>query len=227
MGSFGTDEERVELIGIARCAKVLDEPFFAQRARDTRQRLQMIGARALRREKYKGKIDRRFVDCVEVDRTVEPDEQTQHPVDALDLAMRHGDAAAQARRAALLAFDERFENRMSLDSGLFGELVGSQLQKLSFARNLGARDNVILGKDLPEFHEITCDSGGLWLELTGLQGRIDPTDVAVGAAVNHIHAAMSSVAENDDIKLFHIKLHHRLSHRHGTQIRGGFGNHGR
>ena len=38
--------------------------------------------------------------------------------------------------------------------------------------------------------------------------RIDPTDVAVRAAVNQIDAAMSSVTEDEDRHAIHVELHH-------------------
>src|SRR5690606_23218208 len=59
------------------------------------------------------------------------------------------------------------------------------------------------------------------------QGRIYPSDVPIGPAVNHIHAAMSSVAEYNYVRLGQIQLHHRLAHAHGAQVLGGLGDHRR
>ena len=50
---------------------------IAKQPRHPRQRLQMIGAGALRREQQKNEIDRLAVERFEIDRPIEPREQSE------------------------------------------------------------------------------------------------------------------------------------------------------
>ena len=63
----------------------------------------MVGAGVGRRQQQEDEIDRQLVDRLEVDRRRQPGEIAEHAGQALDLAVRDGDAAAEAGRADLLA----------------------------------------------------------------------------------------------------------------------------
>src|SRR5690606_3978603 len=53
--------------------------------------------------------------------------------------------------------------------------------------------------------------------------RVYPPDISIGAAVNHIHAPMSSMAERNHVRLGEIELHHGLAHAHGPEARRALG----
>ena len=71
-------QDGVERVGIVRIAKLARDLGIAEQARDARQRLEMIGAGAFRREQQKNQIDRLAVERLEIDRTLQPREQAEH-----------------------------------------------------------------------------------------------------------------------------------------------------
>ena len=52
---------------------------MAQRARDGRQSLEMVGARALGRDQQKDEVDRQAVERLEIDRPLQPREALRSP----------------------------------------------------------------------------------------------------------------------------------------------------
>ena len=60
-----------------RGAQFVRDGGIAQEPRDARQRLEVIGAGAFRREQQKDQIDRLIVERLEIDRPLEPGEQTK------------------------------------------------------------------------------------------------------------------------------------------------------
>ncbi len=62
----------------------------------------MIGTGAHGRQQHHHQVHRLIVHGVEVDRLVEAGEGRRHALEPLDLAMRNGNAIAQAGRAQLL-----------------------------------------------------------------------------------------------------------------------------
>ena len=75
----------------------------------------MLGAGVGRREEQEDEIDRAAVDRLVVDRLGKPREQAVDLRQAVDLAVRNGDALAKARRAELLALGEAGEDRGRLE----------------------------------------------------------------------------------------------------------------
>ena len=91
-------------------AQLLRHRRIAQDAGDPRQRLQMIGAGALRREQHEDEVDRLVVERIEIDRAREPRKDADQPVERAQLAVRDGDALADAGRAQALALQQRVED---------------------------------------------------------------------------------------------------------------------
>ena len=88
----------------------MDDLGIAQQSRDARERLEMVGARALRRKQEENQIDRLVVERFEIDRPVEAREQTEQLVELGQLAMRNGNAIADAGRAQLLTLQQDLED---------------------------------------------------------------------------------------------------------------------
>src|SRR5690606_11368738 len=52
----------------------------------------------------------------------------------------------------------------------------------------------------------------------GRERWINPSNVSVSAAVNHIHAPMSSMSEHNYVGLCQIELHDSLPHAHRSEV---------
>jgi len=95
----------------------------AQDARHVRQRLEVVGAGAHRRQQHHHQVNRLVVDRLEVDRGVQPREQRRHPVRAGDLAVRNGEPVAEPGRAQRLAIAHGLvDDRLVLSCDLGGSL---------------------------------------------------------------------------------------------------------
>ena len=58
------------------------------------------------------------------------------------------------------------------------------------------------------------------MAIGGQRGRIDPSDVSVGTAVNQVNAPMSGVAEHHHRGTGEVEFHHRFAYRKPFE-RGG------
>src|SRR6185437_6667807 len=87
-------ENRIECFRVLGRAQLVGDRRIAQEPRHPRQRLQMIGAGAFRRQQKENQIDRLAVERFEVDRPIEPREQPEQTRQMRHLAMRYGDAVA-------------------------------------------------------------------------------------------------------------------------------------
>ena len=99
------------------CAHAVEGAGLAQDAGDAGQRLEVVGAGALRREQQEEQVDRLAVEGLEVDRLVEAREQAEQAVELRQLAVRDGDAVADAGRAEALALQQRLEDRALVEAG--------------------------------------------------------------------------------------------------------------
>ena len=113
----------VERLGVARVAQLARDVRIAQQPRHARQRLEMIGAGAFRREQQEDQIDRLAVERLEIDRPLQPRKQPEQLVELRQLAVRNGDAVADAGRAELLALQQDFEDRALALAGELGGLA--------------------------------------------------------------------------------------------------------
>ncbi len=101
----------------------------------------MIGAGAFRRQQQKHQIDRLAVERLEIDRPLQPREQAEHLAELGQLAVRDGDAIADAGRAELLALQQDFQDRPFALSGERRRLGGDLLQRLLLPVDLQGRDD--------------------------------------------------------------------------------------
>ncbi len=85
-------------------------------------------------QQQEDQIDRLFVDRVEVDGLFQPREHPIQTCKAGQLAVRDGDAIADAGGAQLLAFDQDVEDGALGQAGNLGGAACQFLQRLLFAR---------------------------------------------------------------------------------------------
>ena len=131
LGAFG--HHRVERGLVGRGAELSGDAGLAEMPRDAGERLQVIGAGALGREQEEDEVDRLVVERLEIDRLREPREQAEDAVEARELAVRDGDAAADAGRAELLALQKRIEDLALRQAGELGRLLRDRLDRLLLA----------------------------------------------------------------------------------------------
>ena len=113
----------------------------------------MIGAGAFRRQQQENQIDRLIVERLEIDRPVEPGEQSEQPGQSGHLAVRNGDAVADRGRAELFALHQDVENRPLVLSAEHGRARGKLLQHLLLAVDLERRENRVWRDQIVERHE--------------------------------------------------------------------------
>src|SRR5262245_1602393 len=101
----------------------------------------MIGARRFWREQQEDEIDRLAVERLELDRAVQPREQAEQMLELGQLAMRYGDAIADAGRAQLLALHQGLEDRALALPRELGRLGGKLLERLLLAVDLERRNH--------------------------------------------------------------------------------------
>src|ERR1044071_1974984 len=101
----------------------------------------MIGAGALRREQQEDQIHRLAIERLEIDRPLEPRKQAEHVAELLQLAVRNGDAVADAARGELLTLQQDFENSLLVLPGKLRSLGGNLLQRLLLPVDLHSRDD--------------------------------------------------------------------------------------
>ena len=185
---------------------------------DRRERLQMLGAGIGRRQQQEDEIDRPAVDRLVVDRLGEPREQAVDPVQPLDLAVRDRDALAESGRAQLLALGEAGEDRGRVDAE---PLRRRDWRAAAAATLVAARKR---GLDRVEIEEIgklhrSYSSRGATVRTRPLSGnggqagvRLDPADVPVLAAIDHVELAGAAVPEHQRVGVPEVHQHHRVGH---------------
>ena len=112
----------------------------------------MIGAGGFRREQQKHQIDGLAVERLEIDRPLEPREQSEQLAELGQLAVRNGDAVADAGRAELLALLQDLEDRPLALAGELAGLGGELLQDLLLSVDLERRNNGIGRDEIGEQH---------------------------------------------------------------------------
>jgi len=140
-GRCGLGKDGVKSFGRIRSAQLRHNVMIAQQAGDAGERLQMISTGVFGRQEQENEIDRLIVDRVELDGRGEAGEKPIDPGQCRDLAMRNGDAMAQARRAELLALQESLEDHPVIDCGQLGGSVRDFLQELLLVLDLEARQD--------------------------------------------------------------------------------------
>ena len=93
-----------------RIAELARDLGIAKQARDTGQRLEMVGAGTLRGEQQENQIDRLAVERLEIDRALQPREQAEHVGELGELAVRDGDAVADSGGTELFTLQQDFED---------------------------------------------------------------------------------------------------------------------
>ena len=105
----------------------------------------MIRARAFWREKQKYKVNGLIVQSLEIDRLIETCENADDGVDACELAVRYGDAIADAGRAEALALQDNIENFPLRKSCDFRRLCSQFLEELFLGiYPKGGNDRILL-----------------------------------------------------------------------------------
>src|SRR5579872_2083854 len=87
-------QHRIDRLSLARSPQFLSHVLVAQQPRDSRQSLQVIGARAFRREKQKDEVDRLAIHRLEIDRALKPGKQSEDLFELRKLAVRNRDAVS-------------------------------------------------------------------------------------------------------------------------------------
>ena len=106
----------------------------------------MIGAGSFRSKQQEYKIDRLAIERLEIDRPIEPRKQTKQLVELCELAVRDGDAVADAGRAELLTLQQDLVDGAFVLAAELGRLSGEFLQGLLLSVDL-ERGNDRVGRD--------------------------------------------------------------------------------
>jgi len=131
-------EHGVDRIGVVGFAQLSRDLRIAQQTGDARQRLEMIGAGRFGREQKKNQIDRLTIERFKIDRPFEPREQSKQTSELRQLAVRNGDAVADAGRAELLALQKDFQNRTFALTRELGRARGEFLDRFFLPLTLSA-----------------------------------------------------------------------------------------
>ncbi len=149
-GSGEKGEERLRVVG---SAEFLADAAVAQQPGNPRQRLEVIGTGGFRSQQQKDQIHRLLVDGLEIDRVLEACEQAVKAVQVGHLAVRNGDAVADAGGAQPLAFHKDVEDGPLVQPGDIGRPPGEVLQGLFLAGGAQIRDNGLGTDELVDFHD--------------------------------------------------------------------------
>src|SRR5262249_10647609 len=116
------------------------------------ERLEMVGTGGLGREQQKDQIDRLAVERLELDRPIEPGEQPEQPFELRQLAMRDGDAVADAGGAELLALLQDLEDLALALAGELGGACRELLDRLLLAVDLKRGNDRLRRNEIGERH---------------------------------------------------------------------------
>src|SRR5271166_1481389 len=123
-------QNRIEGVGVARRAQLRGRRRIAKHARQTRQRLQMIGASRFRSDEEKDEIDGRPVERFKIDRTRRSREKSEHLFRFGELGMRNSYPIASPGRAETLPLNQSVENFPRREPRKFGGAFAQLLQGL-------------------------------------------------------------------------------------------------
>src|SRR5690606_17408117 len=113
----------------------------------------MIGAGTFRREQQKDQVDRLAIERFEIDRLLKPRKETDETIELGELAVRDGNATADAGRAEPLAMPQGFEN-FPLAAAALGSRTRRQfLQRLLLVLHLERGQNRVRGQKIVERHD--------------------------------------------------------------------------
>ena len=144
---------------------------FPQQPGHAGQRLEMIGARSLRRQQQKQQVNRLAVERLEVDRVIEARKQPEQMVELPQLPVRDGDAVAHGGRAQFFPLQQNLEDRLLVEPGKGRRLGGESLQGLLFPGGLERRNHGGRRDEIDQRHQLS--SGDWWAgpHVRGREGR--------------------------------------------------------
>src|SRR5690606_24063093 len=153
-------DEPVQGGGVRSAGERLAQRPVAQQLGELGEDLQVPLGRLLGHEQHEDQRDRLAVRRVEGHGLREPDAGEKRLLEALDAAVRDGDAVAEARRAELLAREQAVEHLASADAVLVLEEQARLLEQALLARGLQVENDVAFGQELgDEAHRGACMSG--------------------------------------------------------------------
>src|SRR5580704_12864747 len=153
---------RVQRFSIVRGAQLVDDRRLAQQPGDAGQCLEVIGAGAFGRQQKKDQIDRLAVERLEIDRPVEPREQSEQAAEVRHLAVRNGDAVADGRGAELFALHQDLENGLLALAGQHGGARRKLVQRLLLVVDLERRQDRVRCNEIVERHESDLKAKVTW-----------------------------------------------------------------
>src|SRR5450755_3179804 len=134
-------QHRINCLRVARGAQFLGNVLIAQQPCDSRQRFEVIGARAFRRQQQEHQVDRLAVHRLEIDRALEAGKKPEQLFQLGKLAVRDGDAIADGGGSQFFALQQHLENRAFVLPGQDGGPRRQFLQRLLLAVDLQRREN--------------------------------------------------------------------------------------
>ena len=118
----------------------------------------MIHARAGRRQQQENEIHRHPVDRRELDRLGQLGEQRHDMIETVDLAMRNGDAAAEAGRSQPLAFAQPLGHLARVEAEPLRRQIGRVLEQSLFRGRRQIMEDGLGRQDVAEIvhRSLTC-----------------------------------------------------------------------
>ncbi len=135
---------------------------LAKEPRDAGQRFEVIGAGAFGRQQEKDQIDRLAVERLEIDRPVEPREQSEQAGQVRHLAVGNGDAVADGRGAELFALHQDLENGLLTLAGEHGGARRKLMQRLFLVVDLERGQDRVRCNEIVERHESDLKAKVTW-----------------------------------------------------------------
>src|SRR5215472_9589713 len=120
----------------------------------------MVGAGGFRREQQKHEIDRLTVERLELHGPFESRKQSEQLIELRQLAVRNGDAVADAGRTELLALLQNLQDRSLALTAELGGLGGQLLQDLLLAVDLERRNDGVRRDEIGEKHGPFSEDAG-------------------------------------------------------------------
>src|SRR5580700_11829709 len=122
----------------------------------------MIGAGAFGREQEKDQVDRLAVERLEIDRSVEPREQSEQAAEVRHLAVGNGDAVADGRGAELFALHQDLENGLLVLAAEQGGARRELVQRLLLIVDLERGQDRVRCNEIGERHESDLKAKVTW-----------------------------------------------------------------
>src|SRR5688572_3970792 len=145
---------------VGRLQHRLAQRLVAEHLRQLGEDLQVLLGRLLRHQEHEHQAHRVAVGRFERHRLRQADEAAERLFQALDAAVRDGDALAEAGRAELFAREQRVEHQAPGEAVMVLEQQPGLLEQALLARHLQVGDDVIEGQQLGnEAHAVLCKRG--------------------------------------------------------------------